>query len=140
MPRIRLSRAVWLVVISQVLSLAVVSSALWGFQKDLSLITGGVEQATAETPSDGPIEIAGTESSAGDSGYQYTELEQPRFLGKSSLLSECMTYAFWASRHRSVSGIDMEEQGDCDSLDSILDSITDGGQEDGQPTPGSGVE
>ena len=114
LPRIRFSRVVWLILLSQVLSLAVVSSALWGFQKDLSQIPAGFGNVTNEQLLDTTPVLPNH-----DSSRKHTVLESQRFLGEAGMLSECMAYAFWASRGEATFDTSVLKHDNCDSLESI---------------------
>ena len=86
--------------LSQILSLAVVSTALWDFQKDLSRLTAGVDKAVYQSLPD-----TWTGSSTGNPNRQRTTLKPPRvrILGETTLILECIASALQTSRQEANS-------------------------------------
>ena len=97
LPRLRFSRVVWLILISQVLSLAVVSTILWDFRKDLGNLTIGVDDAFSIS---GPVTLTGPspETSSGDPNRPLPTLLPPRIIGETHRILDCITDALLARR------------------------------------------
>lgn len=131
LPRLRFSRVVWLVLLSQVLSLAVVSSALWGFQKDLRQITVGASKSFYQPP---PDTLGGL--STGDANRQRPTVVPSRFIGETNQIIDCIADALLARRmasRRLAEGVDTVEQyGGCDDPDANEQSEKDDGPPGGK--------
>ena len=95
MPTLKFSKLVWLVLLSQFLSLAVVSSVLWEFQKGVSQVSVDVGSVANQPRSDNT-----TGSSTGDPNLQRPTIRPPkvRVIGKPNSMLECMVYALGANR------------------------------------------
>lgn len=126
LPRLRFSRLVWLVLLSQVLSLAVVSTALWDLQKGLSQITARVGQAAYQSF---PDTLTG--SSADDPNRQRSTLKPPkvRIIGETTQILECITNALQASRQEANGDTADEPDSNC----GLLDGDEQRGKVDGPP-------
>lgn len=126
LPRLRFSKLVWLVLLSQVLSLAVVSTALWDLQKGLSQITARVGQAAYQSF---PDTLTG--SSVGDPNRQRPTLKPPnvRIIGNTNIVLECLANAMQASRREASSNTADEQDSNC----GLLDGDEQRGKVDGPP-------
>ena len=96
--------------LSQVLSLAVVSSVLWDFQKGLSHVTSRVGQAASQYY---PGVLTGP--STGDPNIPRPTLRpsKSRIMGKTNQVVECMAYAIRGDRLR------IRQQAGLDTPDAI---------------------
>ena len=99
LPRLRFSRVVWLVLLSQVLSLGVVTTALWDLRNNISQIPGGMDAAFSQRP---PESLAAP--STGDPNRIRPTLLPPRIIGETNQILECITNAFQVSRREANRG------------------------------------
>ena len=88
-----------LVLISQVLSLAVVSTALWEFRNGLNDVTGGINTSISQAA---PDTLTGF--STGDPDRQRPTLrpQKVRMIGEANQIVECISNALLARRLASI--------------------------------------
>ena len=104
MHRLSVSKLVALILISQVMCLAVLGSAIWELNLFHSTVTNGLERAAEGPP---PESITKPGSIA---GYEF---RAPRFLGKSGLVSDCLSMQIRARINRELGVAEPLKVEDC---------------------------
>lgn len=116
MPRLRFSRVVWLILLSQALSLAVVSTALWDFRKDIGVSPISINQTISQFTPD-----TLTRPSSADLNRPRPTVLPPRIIGETNRILDCISNALLARRlaARQLAGIidASEEHIECEDPD-----------------------
>ncbi len=126
MPRVRLSRLVWLVVVSQALCLAVVTTAFLEIRDGLTQVTIGLDQAASQVV---PATLNG--HSSGDETGQRPTLIPPRMIGETNEVLDCMTNILNVVRQGLNSDAADEQRQECALQNSDEISVTTAGTEEG---------
>lgn len=108
MPRVRLSRLVWLVVVSQALCLAVVTTALLDIRNGLTQITIDLDRAASQPA---PASLSGY--SYGNEIGQRPTLIPPRMIGETNEVLDCMTNILNVVRQGLTSDAADEQRHEC---------------------------
>ena len=95
MHRLRISTLAALILVSQVVCLAVVSTAVWELHDLHSRVTQGLDQTSDKPPPDSLKKSGPAEE------HQF---RAPRFLGKSGLFSECVSMQLRVRVHHELAG------------------------------------
>ena len=98
MPRIKVSKLIVLIVLSQVLCLAVLSSAIWELPSFYTGAIIGLERTAEGPPPDSQ------QQPRGDREYVF---ETPHFLGKTGLFSECMSNELRSRIRQELMGVEV---------------------------------
>lgn len=108
LPRLRLSRLVCLVLLSQVLRLAVVSTAHWEFKNDQSGLTDWIDEAAMQPP---PEKLTGYATD--DPVRLRPTLAPPRVLGEANQIVDCLTNVLRAYYGETSSAAADDQRIDC---------------------------
>ena len=104
MHRIKVSSLIAVIVLSQILCLVVLSTAIWESRTFQTAVTIGLERGAAGPPPES------LQKPQGDPEFVF---RGTRILGKSGLISECLSNELRARIRQELTGVELPEPGEC---------------------------